>query len=160
MAAQKDAVEVADVDSAEVTKIINKYSAIAAGVALVPVPGVDLLGLAGVQLKMTHSIGNLYDVKLQDNKVKVAISTLVTTIPANSFAAAGASVLKVVPGIGTALGALTAPAYYAASTYAVGKVFNAHFASGGTLLNFDAEQSKAAYAAYFAEQSKSAKAAK
>lgn len=143
-----------EVDNAQVMSIIKEYSAYASGAALVPAPGLDLATLIGVQLKMVHSIGKLYDVKLQDNKLKLAISSLITTLPAGGITMAGASLLKVVPFVGSFLGALASPAYYAASTYAVGKVFNAHFASGGTLLDFNAEKMKSYFASAYAEKAK------
>lgn len=143
-----------EVNDDAIMSTIKEYSAYASGAALIPLPGVDLASLIGVQLKMVHSIGKHYDVKLQDNAIKLAISSLMTSLPAGSLTAAGASLLKIVPGIGTFLGSLAAPAYYAASTYAVGKVFNAHFASGGTLLNFNAEEMKGYFAKAFAEKAK------
>ena len=39
--------------------------------------------------------------------------------------------------MGTAIGALTMPVFSAAATYIIGKVFIQHFASGGTLLDFN-----------------------
>ena len=47
------------------------------------------------------------------------------------------SLIKGMPGIGSAIGALTMPVYSAGVTYVIGKVFMKHFASGGTLLDFD-----------------------
>ena len=46
------------------------------------------------------------------------------------------SLMKGVPIIGTAIGALTMPAVAACGTWVIGKVFMKHFASGGTLLYF------------------------
>ena len=140
------------VEMAEVQKLLTKYSAIASAAALLPVPGLDLAGMIGVQIKMLHDLGKMHDVKLEDNKAKVAVTALVTSVPAASFSAAAASVLKVVPGIGTALGALALPAYFAASTYAVGRVFHSHFSSGGTLLDFDPVATKEAYKQHFQEK--------
>jgi hypothetical protein len=47
------------------------------------------------------------------------------------------SVAKGMPGIGTLVGALTMPVFSAGATYIIGKVFIQHFASGGTLLDFN-----------------------
>ena len=41
------------------------------------------------------------------------------------------------PGIGSAVGALTMPVYSAGATYVIGRVFMKHFTSGGTLLDFN-----------------------
>jgi hypothetical protein len=45
--------------------------------------------------------------------------------------------MKGVPIIGTTIGALTMPAVAACGTWVIGKVFMKHFASGGTLLDFN-----------------------
>jgi len=47
------------------------------------------------------------------------------------------SLVKAVPAIGWAVGAVTMPALSAGATYVIGKVFIQHFASGGTLLDFN-----------------------
>ena len=48
-----------------------------------------------------------------------------------------ASALKFLPGVGTMLAVISMPAFSAGATYVIGKVFMKHFASGGTLLDFD-----------------------
>ncbi|ETR71321.1 MAG: hypothetical protein OMM_08199 [Candidatus Magnetoglobus multicellularis str. Araruama] len=62
-----------------------------------------------------------------------------------------ASLLKVIPVIGATTGAIALPVTAGAMTYAVGKVFSQHFATGGTLLNFDPEKVKDYYREMFQE---------
>ena len=57
-------------------------------------------------------------------------------IPA-STATTTASLMKGLPVIGTAIGVLTMPVVSAGATWVIGKVFIQHFASGGTLLDFN-----------------------
>ena len=45
--------------------------------------------------------------------------------------------IKGIPGIGTAISALTMPTLSVGATFAIGMAFIQHFASGGTLLDFD-----------------------
>ena len=52
------------------------------------------------------------------------------------------------PLVGPALGVLSMPAMAAAVTWAVGKVFMQHFASGGTLLDFDPEKTRTHFESY------------
>src|SRR5262249_3080563 len=59
-----------------------------------------------------------------------------TMIPA-STGIGMASMIKSVPIAGSAIGAMTTPALAVAATYAIGLAFVEHFASGGTLLDFD-----------------------
>jgi len=63
----------------------------------------------------------------------------------------GASLAKLIPGVGQAFGVATVSVSAAASTYAVGKVFMRHFSEGGTFLSLDSKAAKAFYAQMFAE---------
>jgi uncharacterized protein (DUF697 family) len=47
------------------------------------------------------------------------------------------SLIKGLPGFGSVIGALTMPVVSAGATWVIGKVFIQHFASGGTLLDFN-----------------------
>ena len=51
--------------------------------------------------------------------------------------------LKSVPLFGQVLGVLAVPAFGAGLTWAVGRIFMQHFASGGTFLDFDPEKVRA-----------------
>jgi uncharacterized protein (DUF697 family) len=62
-----------------------------------------------------------------------------------------ASVIKVIPVVGSVAGSVGFAAIAYASTYAIGRVFTAHFASGGNLLNFDPLQAREAYQDAFEE---------
>ena len=57
-------------------------------------------------------------------------------IPATSGMGA-TSLLKAVPFFGTIVGGFVMPVLSAGATYAIGKAFIQHFASGGTLLDFN-----------------------
>ncbi len=61
------------------------------------------------------------------------------------------SLIKCIPFLGLAGGMLTMSITAAASTYAVGKVFIQHFASGGTFLSFDPEKVREYYQEMFKE---------
>ena len=61
------------------------------------------------------------------------------------------SLMKGVPLIGLTVGALAMPVLAGATTYAVGKVFVQHFASGGTFLNFNPDEVREYYYEMFKE---------
>ena len=127
---------------------ISKYMIASMGAGLVPIPVVDLLVLSALQLKMVHSLANAYNVKFTKNLGKSLIGSLVGgTVPVY-FAPALTSLFKLIPVIGTTTSAVTMSIVGGASTYAIGKVFLQHFASGGTMLDFDPESMRG----YFAEQ--------
>ena len=91
----------------------------------------------GLQIQMVRRISQIYDVEFTENRGKALIASLAgAMIPATSGIGA-ASVLKSVPIIGTIAGGFVMPALSAGATYAIGKAFIQHFATGGTLLNFN-----------------------
>ena len=121
------------------------------GAGLVPVPFLDIAGIAGVQIKMLFELSKLYGVKFSENRVKSVLASLIGSAGTGGIATgAVASLIKVVPVVGTFGGVLALPVVAGASTYAVGKVFVQHFESGGTFLDFDPAKTKQ----YFAEQFK------
>jgi uncharacterized protein (DUF697 family) len=66
-------------------------------------------------------------------------------------AAIGSSVVKFIPVAGNFMGLVAIPGVAAAFTYAVGKVFVQHFASGGTFLDFDPKKVREYFARQFEE---------
>lgn len=119
------------------SKLVDRF-AIWSGVAgLIPVPVVDAVAVGGLQLQMLRRISQIYSVPFSDNRGKAVIAALAgAMIPATSGIGA-ASVLKAVPVFGTIIGSFVMPVLSAGATYAIGKAFIQHFASGGTLLDFN-----------------------
>ncbi|TWB12895.1 YcjF family protein [Nitrospirillum bahiense] len=134
---------VAVADDVAVRHIIRTHVLLAAGSAVIPVVLLDDAVLAGVQLNLLRELAKHYSVDFRGDIGKAAIGTLLATVaPATlggsllgSFAFR--HTLKAIPLVGPVLGLLTQPAFNAAFTYALGKVFAQHFASGGTFLTFD-----------------------
>lgn len=126
-------------------KVIKNHMYGAIAVGLVPVPAVDLVALTGVQLNMLRKLSRMYGVPFSKDKGKNVIAALagsgvpvMAVGPLMSFA-------KTIPVVGQTIGALSMSAVAGATTYAVGKVFVQHFASGGTFLNFDPGKVQAYY---------------
>jgi uncharacterized protein (DUF697 family) len=125
------------VDNELASKLVNRF-AIWSGVAgLIPFPVVDVVAVGGLQLQMLRRISQLYNVPFSENRGKALIASLAgALIPASSGIGA-ASALKAVPIAGTLVGGVVLPVLSAGATYAIGKAFIQHFASGGTLLDFN-----------------------
>ena len=117
----------------------------AMGAGLVPIPGVDIALVAGVQLKMIAELAELYQVPFERDKAKAIIGALIGSLSAGAFTAVTASAIKLIPVIGTLAGEAAMSIYAGASTYAIGTVFQQHFHAGGTLLNFEPEHLKAKF---------------
>jgi uncharacterized protein (DUF697 family) len=123
------------------SKLVDRFSLWSGAAGLIPVPLVDIAAVGGVQLQMLRRLSEIYGVPFSENSGKSVIASLAgSLIPASTAASTAigvSSMLKSLPAIGTAIGALTMPAFSAAATYIIGKVFIQHFASGGTLLDFN-----------------------
>ncbi len=127
-------------------KIIRNHVIGSMVVGLIPVPILDLAGIAGFQLNMIRRLAKAYGIPFNREKVKPLVASLIgggVSIPIGS---AIGSLLKVIPVVGQITGALALPVSAGAMTYAVGRVFVQHFASGGTFLTFDPEKVRAYYA--------------
>jgi uncharacterized protein (DUF697 family) len=121
--------------------IILTHVGFAASAALLPLPLADIAAVGAVQLNMLRQLATLYRVGFIDKLGKNIIAALVTS----SLTRVGASLIKLIPGVGTVIGELTMPALSAASTYALGQVIASHFAGGGSFEDFDLTMAKKKY---------------
>lgn len=114
----------------------NIYWALGAGV--VPIPGLDLVAVLGVQVKQLKQLSDLYGVKFSEDIARKAVASLLSSVGAVGLGTlVGGSLAKLVPFLGTTLGFVSVPVFSAAASHAVGTVFMMHFETGGTLLDFD-----------------------
>jgi uncharacterized protein (DUF697 family) len=128
---------------AQAKGIITKYERIAAGMGLVPLPLFDAVAIGGVQVKMLQEISDAYGFKLKDNAGKGLLASMLGAHASTNLGfSMGTGLAKLIPGVGQVLGMALTPALAFASTRAIGQIFSAHFASGGTLLNFDAKAAR------------------
>lgn len=121
-------------------RVISSAVGWSAGAAVVPVPYVDMLALGAVQIKMVRDLARVYGLDANDETIRGLISALLGTLV--PYAVSGTllgSSLKLIPIGGTILGSIGLAAFGSAATYAIGKIFVAHFDHGGTLGNFSPE---------------------
>lgn len=123
------------------SKLVDRFSLWSGAAGLIPLPFVDIVAVGGVQLEMLRRLSDIYGVPFIENRGKSIIASLAGSVLPASTATTTAmgvtSALKSIPGIGTAISAFTMPVFSAGATYVIGKVFIQHFASGGTLLDFN-----------------------
>ena len=122
--------------------LAQNYVLASAGIALVPVPLVDLVGLMALQVKLVHGLAKHYDVPFKENVARSLLASLLSGASSTLLARGLASFAKAVPVLGTLAGGGGIAVSSASVTYAVGELFIQHFESGGTLLNFDADKLK------------------
>ena len=144
--------------NSDAEKLIRNNALLSMGIGLVPVPVFDVAALLAQQLWMIDKLGDIYAKArgLENEKMskewakKTVLSLLGSTLPQTSLKFAAFSLIKAIPFVGPTLSSLTLPLLCGATTYAVGSVFNLHFASHRSFLSFNPEN----YRAYFAEQMK------
>jgi len=118
-------------------KLVERFSLWSGAAGLIPLPLVDLATVGGVQIQMLRRLSRIYNVPFSANRGKALIAALAgSMIPASSGLGA-VSLIKSVPVAGTVVSALAMPVLSAGATYAIGMAFIEHFASGGTLLDFN-----------------------
>jgi uncharacterized protein (DUF697 family) len=117
--------------------LVDRLSLWSGVAGLIPVPLVDMAAVGGVQLHMLRRLSQIYGVPFSENRGKSILTSLVGAVIPASTATTTASLMKGLPAIGTAIGVLTMPVVSAGATWVIGKVFIQHFASGGTLLDFN-----------------------
>jgi uncharacterized protein (DUF697 family) len=141
-------------------QIISKYVGWSAGTGAVPFPIADIVLMTAVQTKMIKELLALYEVPFSEVRVKSALTVLVSSLSPQMLAGIVAgSMVKLVPGFGQILGAVSLPVLSAATSYASGRVILSHLESGGTMEDFDAEGSKSKFRQTFEEGKKKIKAA-
>jgi uncharacterized protein (DUF697 family) len=122
----------------QATDAIKKYSMYSAGAGLIPMPWVDFAAITAIQVKMLKDVAAIYGVPFHADRVRSIVAALIGgMVGTNLGYGLGRSVLKAVPLVGPLLGGLSVSASGGAVTWAVGRVFMQHFASGGTLLDFE-----------------------
>lgn len=137
--------------------IVQRNTLWAATTGFVPIPVVDSAATVAVQLKMLAELSDIYGVPFNKNSGKSFIAALTACITGGVMGRAllgtgiFSSLAKVMPVVGSTLGILTMPGFNAAFTYALGRVFQQHYAAGGTMANFDAQKAEAAFRKKFAE---------
>jgi uncharacterized protein (DUF697 family) len=125
----------------QASQVVDRFSLWSGAAGLIPLPIIDIAAVGGVQLQMLRKLSEIYGIPFIDNRGKsVLVSLAGAIIPASTATTTAmtfGSLIKGIPGIGSTIGALTMPVYSAGVTFVIGRVFMKHFASGGTLLDFD-----------------------
>ena len=117
--------------------LVNRFALWSGVAGLIPIPVIDVATVGGLQIQMVRRLSQIYDVDFSENRTKAIVASLIgSLIPATSGIGA-ASLLKAVPVLGTITAGFIMPALSAGATFAIGKAFIQHFASGGTLLDFN-----------------------
>src|SRR5712671_6045109 len=108
----------------EAAKLVDRFSLWSGAAGLIPIPLVDIAAVGGVQLQMLRKLSDIYGVPFSENRGKSIIASLAGAVlpasTATTTAVGVGSLVKSLPGVGTAIGALTMPVFSAGATYVIG----------------------------------------
>lgn len=121
--------------------IVRKYMFWSLGTGLIPLPFLDLAGVAAIQGKMLNDLGRLYGVGgFSDRAVTNTLTAVVGSFaPGMLLTGAVGTLLKSIPFVGQWMGATALSVVAGSATYIVGQLAKEHFEAGGTPQNFDVE---------------------
>lgn len=123
-----------------VEKVIRTHVGYSLVGGLLPVPLLDIVVITAVQIDMIKQLAAAYGVDFNEERGKSIIGSIMGATAGNFLGRVGASVLKSIPGVGTLLGVGSQVVLAGASTYAVGKAFQAHFEEDGSMFNVNLDK--------------------
>lgn len=119
-------------------KIINRYALIAAGLGVVPSPTINSVAVLTLELQMIDELSVVYQAPFPTRLALIkAFASLVGSLGPVYFAFKARTALGTVPVFGQLLSASIYSITGGISVYAIGKIFQRHFESGGEFLSKD-----------------------
>ncbi len=125
----------------KIEKIIHSHVIYSMTAGAIPIPLADIAAVTAIQLDMIRQIAGEYGAEYDNDSGK----SLVSSLAGATLARLGASMVKAIPGVGTVLGIGTQIMLSGAATYALGKVFDAHFSNRGSIFDFNTDKMKEKY---------------
>jgi uncharacterized protein (DUF697 family) len=112
-------------------QLVQWYAGWAATASAIPLPFVDMAGVMALQVIMVRRLARLHGMAMNPAQARTLLLSALGGAVSPSVTAMGVpSLLKVVPGIGSFLGSMVAPAAAGAATLAVGEFFNRRLLAG------------------------------
>jgi uncharacterized protein (DUF697 family) len=132
-------------------RIVQDHVLLAVIAGFIPGPGIDIAAAFADQVTMIKRLSTLYDVPFRGNIAKSLLASFLTSLGGVGAAGIlGMSFVKSIPIVGTLVGITGTSVSLGAFTYGVGKVFQEHFAAGGTLIDLNPR----AYRDYFRDMTR------
>ena len=115
-------------------RVIKKYTAIASGVGLIPVPFVGQIAVAGLLAKLLNDLSKIYGISFSDHQIKNTVTAILGGAHAEWISR---YLLKYIQGYSPAFNSigslLLRPAISGLVVYYIGKLFLGHLESGAWL---------------------------
>ncbi len=114
-------------------EIIRNHTLFAVGGGIIPLPAIDVAAVTALQMNMLEELATLYSVPFSKKPYRDFIRTFASA----TVTSVAASALKLVPFVGTVMGAAIGGTTAGATTYSIGQVLVEQFERGGTLSDID-----------------------
>lgn len=121
----------------EIDAIIRNRVHSSLAIALVPIPLFDMAALAALQVEMIYKLAKAHDIPFKAEWGKQISVALVGGILPSLITPKLSDLARYIPIVGPGLSLATLPLTNGAATYAVGRAFAKHFATGEDLCNLD-----------------------
>lgn len=122
-------------------RVVRSHTLWAVCAGAMPLPLFDVAAVTAVQMDALKQLAKVHGIDYSESTGK----RFVTALAGGTFARIGASLIKVIPGVGSVVGGLSMMALSGASTYAVCQVAINHFKEHDDFLELDFEIAKNAY---------------
>ena len=110
--------------------IIKRYALFGTATALIPTFGLDVAALTGVQVKMIKELANVYEYDVDDQMIRMTITTGVTSLAGRLVTGVLTSITKAFSPLKFLIGGATQAALNGFMTAEVGKIYQARLSSG------------------------------
>lgn len=117
--------------------VVRNHTLMAAGGGLIPVPGLDVAAVMGLQVNMIRKLAEIYHVPFDPTDVGTILSCVATTGLGKLVAYAVNSYTTLFSEFGSFSDNLTGGLVSGALTFGTGEIIQTHFANGGTMADLD-----------------------
>ena len=132
---------VTSIERRRADRVVRQHVLWAMGAGLIPVPLVDFAAVTGIQVDMLAKLAKVYGIEHAASTGK----SFVVAVTGTTVARIGASLVKLLPGVGSVLGGVSMSVMSGASTFAVAQVALERFARGQDILSADLYEARASY---------------
>ncbi|MFK7931869.1 MAG: DUF697 domain-containing protein [Saprospiraceae bacterium] len=117
--------------------IIRNHALLAAGGGLIPVPGLDVAAVTGIQINMIRRLSELYGLPFEVQDVRTILSCVAATGLGKLVSYAVNSYTTLFEEFGSFSDNLTNGLVSGAITFGTGEIIQTHFEHGGTMGDLD-----------------------
>ena len=133
----------------QAAKSIKRYAAASAGFGIIPIPALDISAIGTSQLLMIRSVAKIYGVDLSKDRVRAIVSSTVGGVAPVLLGGGLSSIFKMIPVVGTIVGAVTLPSIAGLTTLTLGNALADHLDAGGSLDELGLAQLRATFNSEF-----------